>query len=90
MTDGAQPAISRVAISRVTVSAHRIPTDLPESDELLLERNQLDIEAIRSSPSRPVFDGAGESVRGELAPDPSRPGLGIEFRHADARRFRVE
>jgi L-alanine-DL-glutamate epimerase-like enolase superfamily enzyme len=33
------------------------------------------------------FDGACSPVNGELSPDRSRPGLGIEFKRADAQRF---
>ena len=35
------------------------------------------------------FDGAPEPSGGCLRPDPSRPGLGLEFKRADARRFAV-
>ena len=34
-----------------------------------------------------LFDGAAVPVDGNLAPDLSRPGLGIELKHADAERF---
>lgn len=33
------------------------------------------------------FDGVRSPDRGELSPDLSRPGLGIEFKRADAKRF---
>ena len=33
------------------------------------------------------FDGALSPVNGELSPDLSRPGMGIEFKRADAQRF---
>jgi L-alanine-DL-glutamate epimerase-like enolase superfamily enzyme len=33
------------------------------------------------------FDGAPQPVRGELHPDLSRPGMGIELKQADAERF---
>lgn len=36
-----------------------------------------------------LFDGAPRPAEGRLAPDRSRPGLGLEFRDADAARFRV-
>ena len=36
-----------------------------------------------------LFDGALQPVHGALHPDPSRPGLGLEFKHADAERYRV-
>ncbi len=34
-----------------------------------------------------LFDGALTPVEGALRPDPSRPGMGLEFKHADAERF---
>jgi len=34
-----------------------------------------------------LFDGALQPVDGCLVPDRSRPGLGLEFRRADAARF---
>ncbi|MDD5579993.1 MAG: enolase C-terminal domain-like protein [Methylobacter sp.] len=36
-----------------------------------------------------LFDGALEPVNGELIPDLSRPGLGLEFKYADAARYAV-
>jgi L-alanine-DL-glutamate epimerase-like enolase superfamily enzyme len=36
-----------------------------------------------------LFDGALTPVDGELHPDLSRPGLGLEFKHRDADRYRV-
>jgi L-alanine-DL-glutamate epimerase-like enolase superfamily enzyme len=36
-----------------------------------------------------LFDGVLEPVDGALHPDPSRPGLGLEFKHADAARYAV-
>jgi L-alanine-DL-glutamate epimerase-like enolase superfamily enzyme len=38
---------------------------------------------------RILFDGVLEPTDGALAPDPSRPGLGIELKGADAERYRV-
>jgi L-alanine-DL-glutamate epimerase-like enolase superfamily enzyme len=35
-----------------------------------------------------LFDGAPQPVRGCLAPDSSRPGLGIDFKRVDAERYR--
>lgn len=35
-----------------------------------------------------LFDGFRAPAKGEMYPDLSRPGLGIEFKHADAERFR--
>ncbi|HEX4608685.1 MAG TPA: enolase C-terminal domain-like protein [Urbifossiella sp.] len=36
-----------------------------------------------------LFDGAATPVAGALRPDPFRPGMGLEFKHQDAERFRV-
>jgi L-alanine-DL-glutamate epimerase-like enolase superfamily enzyme len=36
-----------------------------------------------------LFDGAAAPVKGVLYPDLSRPGLGLEFKHKDAERFKV-
>ena len=36
-----------------------------------------------------LFDGGAEADRGELRPDLSRPGFGIEFKRADAARYAV-
>jgi L-alanine-DL-glutamate epimerase-like enolase superfamily enzyme len=36
-----------------------------------------------------LFDGALTPLQGELRPDLSRPGLGLEFKHRDAERFLV-
>jgi L-alanine-DL-glutamate epimerase-like enolase superfamily enzyme len=38
---------------------------------------------------RMLFDGALEPIRGRLVPDRSRPGLGLEWKRADAERFRI-
>jgi len=35
------------------------------------------------------FDGSPQPVGGCLHPDPSRPGLGLEFKRADAERYRI-
>src|SRR5206468_2387937 len=35
------------------------------------------------------FAGAAKPVEGELRPDLSRPGLGLEFKRPDAKRFEV-
>jgi L-alanine-DL-glutamate epimerase-like enolase superfamily enzyme len=34
-----------------------------------------------------LFDGAPRLQRGAIAPDLSRPGLGIDFKYSDAARF---
>lgn len=38
---------------------------------------------------RMFFDGAIEPVKGELRPDLSRPGLGLEIKKSDVKRYRV-
>jgi L-alanine-DL-glutamate epimerase-like enolase superfamily enzyme len=38
---------------------------------------------------RILFDGVLVPVNGALAPDPARPGLGLELKRADAERYRV-
>jgi L-alanine-DL-glutamate epimerase-like enolase superfamily enzyme len=38
---------------------------------------------------RMLFDGAPTLRGGHIAPDLSRPGHGLAFRHADAERFRI-
>ena len=38
---------------------------------------------------RMFFDGALDPQGGVLAPDPGRPGLGLELRSADAERYRA-
>ena len=38
---------------------------------------------------RMLFDGAPEPVNGALRPDLSRPGLGLEFKHSEAKRYAV-
>jgi len=35
------------------------------------------------------FEGAAKSITGQLRPDLSRPGLGLEFKRADAGRFKL-
>jgi hypothetical protein len=36
---------------------------------------------------RLLFDGAPEPEAGELAPDLSRPGIGLELKRSDAERY---
>ena len=38
---------------------------------------------------RMLFEGTPAPAGGELRPDLSRPGLGLEFKRADARRYAV-
>lgn len=38
---------------------------------------------------RMVFDGVQDPVKGELRPDLTRPGLGLNLRHADAKKFAI-
>jgi hypothetical protein len=36
-----------------------------------------------------LFDGAPTPREGEIAPDLSRPGLGLVFKERDAERYRI-
>jgi L-alanine-DL-glutamate epimerase-like enolase superfamily enzyme len=36
-----------------------------------------------------LFDGTSDTAAGSLRPDLSRPGLGLEFKHEDADRFKI-
>jgi L-alanine-DL-glutamate epimerase-like enolase superfamily enzyme len=38
---------------------------------------------------RSLFDGVLEPINGALHPDPTRPGMGLEFKHADAARYAI-
>jgi len=38
---------------------------------------------------RMLFDGVLEPVNGALRPDPGRPGIGLEFKRADAERYAI-
>jgi L-alanine-DL-glutamate epimerase-like enolase superfamily enzyme len=38
---------------------------------------------------RMFFDGASDPIDGTLEPDPARPGIGLHFRRADARRYQL-
>lgn len=38
---------------------------------------------------RMLFDGAAGALNGALAPDPTRPGIGLELRRVDAQRYAV-
>jgi len=38
---------------------------------------------------RAFFDGFCEPVQGSMAPDLSRPGMGLELKTPDAEKFRV-
>jgi L-alanine-DL-glutamate epimerase-like enolase superfamily enzyme len=74
----------------VPLSAHTAPAlhlhaccALPAVRHLEWFHDHVRIEAM-------LFDGAVQPVDGTLAPDTSRPGLGIEFRAADAVPYAVE
>ena len=67
--------LSEGLIERCSVAAYVISTAAPESDGTLAHIEKLFVEGFR------------EPKHGLLALDPSRPGLGLEFREADARRY---
>ena len=58
-----------------------IPDTLPDEQ----------IEALLSAPhvriERMLFEGAPEPNEGALEPDLSRPGLGLEIKRADAKKY---
>lgn len=60
------------AIGQIDVRAAVVPTQSVESDGTL--------EWDRTVIERLLFEGAPEPHRGALAPDPSRPGLGLELK----------
>ncbi len=37
-----------------------------------------------------LLDGFREPVNGRIAPDTGRPGLGLDFKHADAEKYKIE
>jgi hypothetical protein len=60
-------------------------------DQLKVSRSDLsesDMHLRQGGTERLLFDGFREPVEGELSPDLSRPGLGIELKRKDAERFR--
>jgi hypothetical protein len=54
--------------------------------ELVRGRDAFAVPAAVHAMSRAVRN-LGRPVTGHLAPDPSRPGLGLELKRADARRY---
>jgi L-alanine-DL-glutamate epimerase-like enolase superfamily enzyme len=72
----------------VPLSAHTAPAlhlapccALPEARHLEYFHDHVRIEAM-------LFDGVPRPVDGSLRPDPSRPGLGLELKRADAERWK--
>ena len=92
-----------VPIERLDVSAYTVPTDSPESDGTISWNStthahpccainsfrHLEYFHDHARIEHMLFDGALTAVKGALWPNLSRPGMGIEFRHADAEKYRV-
>lgn len=70
------------AIETLQASVYQIPTDAPEADGTLAwSTTTLVVAEARA--------GALDPHGGVLRSDQSRPGLGLEFKQADAENFRV-
>lgn len=91
-----------VRVDQVSAAAYEIPTSQPEADGTLAWTSTTLIVARVAGGGRqgigytyagaactPLFDGALDPHGGVLRPDLSRPGLGLDFKDADADRFRV-
>lgn len=76
-------AFSTPLSSHCAPSMHlHVACAVPQFDILELFHDHARIESL-------LFDGSVSPVAGVLTPDLSRPGHGLEFRRADAERFRV-
>lgn len=83
-------AANVAAAHQLDVSAHCAPSlhahvccALPNVRPLEFFHDHVRIE-------RMLFEGALIPIDGQLRPEPSRPGLGLEFKRADAKRFAAE
>jgi L-alanine-DL-glutamate epimerase-like enolase superfamily enzyme len=75
--------------NNIQLSAHTAPTlHLPICCALAPARH-LEYFFDHARIEEMLFDGFRAPVDGVMTPDLSRPGLGVEFRTADARRFAV-
>ncbi len=77
------------AAFKLPASAHCAPTQTAHVGcaVLALRHGEFFHDHVRIE--RMFFDGFLEPREGAMHPDPSRPGLGVEFKHADAEQFRV-
>jgi L-alanine-DL-glutamate epimerase-like enolase superfamily enzyme len=69
------------------LSAHTAPTLHAQAMCALTAARDVEYFHDHVRIERMLFDGAMIAANGELRPDWSRPGLGIEFKRADAERF---
>ena len=72
-------------IEKLEVSVYEVPTDGPESDGTLEWQPRILYDHYRIE--QMFFDGATKPVNGQLRPDLSRPGLALEFKRSDAKRY---
>jgi L-alanine-DL-glutamate epimerase-like enolase superfamily enzyme len=78
------------AAAPVPLSAHTAPSLHAQACCALAPAVHVEYFHDHARIERMLFDGALVPRRGALAPDRSRPGLGLDFKRADAERFRVE
>ena len=74
----------------IDVSSHCAPQVSAHACCGLWHLRHLEYFADHVRVERMLFDGVLEPSHGALRPDPQRPGLGIEFKRADAEPFRQE
>lgn len=78
------------AAAGLPLSAHTAPTiHLPACAAVSCDLAPLEFFHDHVRIERMLFDGAPQPADGVLRWDPSRPGLGVEFKRADAERFRI-
>jgi L-alanine-DL-glutamate epimerase-like enolase superfamily enzyme len=74
---------------RVPLSAHTAPSVHLHAGCAAAALRHLEFFHDHVRIERLFFDGFVEPVRGDLCPDPARPGLGIELREQAAQRYRL-
>lgn len=76
-------------VSRMPLSTHCAPSLHLHAGAALLRLRHMEWFYDHVRIERMLFDGFVEPVDGTLQPDRRRPGHGLAFKHADARRFAV-
>jgi L-alanine-DL-glutamate epimerase-like enolase superfamily enzyme len=84
---GFMQAVSLCAAHHVPLSAHTAPALHMHLGCAAIPLRHLEYFHDHVRIEKMLFDGVSEPVNGELRPDLSRPGLGIELKRADAQRF---
>jgi L-alanine-DL-glutamate epimerase-like enolase superfamily enzyme len=82
-------ACALAAASGLQVSGHTAQSLHAHPSCAVANLRHLEYFADHHRADRLLFDGVLDPVDGSLAPDPSRPGLGLELKRSDAERFRV-